>query len=214
MIDLLDILSSRKVVAVLRAPDASQFVPVARVLYDAGFRCIEFTLTTHGAIDALGEVRRALPDDVLLGIGTVRTLQQVDDALKGEADFLVSQTFNPEVIDAAQRRGVPFIPGTLTPTEVVRAWEHGVPAVKVSPIGPVGGPEYLTELIAPMPEVPVMPTGGVTIDNGAEYLRRGAVAVGISRSLTGDALTPGGDLDALAQRAHTAVSGVAALTAA
>jgi 2-dehydro-3-deoxyphosphogluconate aldolase/(4S)-4-hydroxy-2-oxoglutarate aldolase len=69
-------------------------------------------------------------------------------------------------------------------------------------------------LIAPMPEVPVMPTGGVTIDNGAEYLGRGAVAVGISRSLTGDALTPGGDLDALAQRANTAVSGVAALTAA
>ncbi|MBL8925147.1 MAG: bifunctional 4-hydroxy-2-oxoglutarate aldolase/2-dehydro-3-deoxy-phosphogluconate aldolase [Pseudonocardia sp.] len=214
MIDLLDILSSRKVVAVLRAPDAGRFVPVARVLYDAGFRCIEFTLTTRGAIDALCDVRRALPDDVLLGIGTVRTLQQVEEALEGEADFLVSQTFNPEVIDAAQRSGVPFIPGALTPTEVLRAWEHGVPAVKVSPIGPVGGPEYLTELTAPMPEVPVMPTGGVTVDNGAEYLRRGAVAVGISRSLTGDALTPGGDLDALAQRARTAVSGVAALAAA
>jgi 2-dehydro-3-deoxyphosphogluconate aldolase/(4S)-4-hydroxy-2-oxoglutarate aldolase len=213
VIDLLDILKSRKLVAVLRAPDASQFVAVSRVLYEAGIRCIEFTLTTRGATDAVRDARKALPDDALFGAGTVRTLQQVDDAVAAGADFLVSQIFDPEVVDAAQRRGVPFVPGTLTPTEVVRAWEHGVPAVKVSPIGPVGGPEYLTELIAPMPEVPVMPTGGVTVDNGAEYLRRGAVAVGISRSLTGDALVPGGDLDALAERARRAVATVAALAA-
>ena len=214
MIDLLDILSSRKLVAVLRAPDASQFVAVSHVLYEAGFRCLEFTLTTQGAVDALRDARKELPDDVVLGIGTVRTVAQVDAALEAGADFLVSQTFNPTVVDSAQHRGVPFIPGTLTPNEVVQAWEHGVPAVKVSPIGPVGGPEYLTELAAPLPEIPIMPTGGVTVETGPEYLRRGAVAVGISRSLTGDALTPGGDLDALAERARAAVAGVAALAAA
>lgn len=213
MIDLHDALRSRKLVAVLRAPDANRFVAVSNVLYDAGFRCLEFTLTTDGALDALRNARKALPDDVLLGIGTVRTLAQVDAALEAGADFLVSQTFNAAVVDSAQSRGVPFIPGTLTPNEVVAAWEHGVPAVKVSPIGPVGGPEYLTELAAPLPEVPIMPTGGVTVDNGPEYLRRGAIAVGISRSLTGDALVPGGDLDALAERARTAVAGVAATAA-
>lgn len=214
MIDLLDILSSRKLVAVMRAPDASQFVAVSHVLYEAGFRCLEFTLTTQGAVDALRDARKELPDDVVLGIGTVRTVAQVDAALEAGADFLVSQTFNPTVVDSAQHCGVPFIPGTLTPNEVVQAWEHGVPAVKVSPIGPVGGPEYLTELAAPLPEIPIMPTGGVTVETGPEYLRRGAVAVGISRSLTGDALTPGGDLDALAERARAAVAGVAALAAA
>ncbi len=209
MIDLLDILRSRKVVAVMRAPDASQFVTASHVLYEAGIRCLEFTLTSEGALDVLRDARKALPDDMVIGIGTVRTLQQVDHAVEAGADFLVSQTFNPAVVDAAQRRGVPFVPGTLTPNEVVRAWEHGVAAVKVSPIGPVGGPEYLTELAAPMPEIPIMPTGGVTVATGPEYLRRGAVAVGISRDLTRDVLAPGGDLDALAERARAAVAGAA-----
>jgi 2-dehydro-3-deoxyphosphogluconate aldolase / (4S)-4-hydroxy-2-oxoglutarate aldolase len=210
MIDLLATLRDRKLVAVLRAADADRFVTAAHVLYDAGFRCVEFTLTSRGALDALRDARKALPDDVLIGIGTVRTVAQVEDAVEAGADFLVSQIFSAEVVDAAQQRGVPFVPGTLTPTEVVRAWEHGVPAVKVSPVGPLGGPEYLTELIAPMPEVPVMPTGGVTVELAPEYLRRGAVAVGISRSLTGDALAAGGDLDALAERARAAVAGAAA----
>ena len=112
MIDLLDILSTRKLVAVMRAPDASQFVAVSHVLYEAGFRCLEFTLTTQGAVDALRDARKELPDDVVLGIGTVRTVAQVDAALEAGADFLVSQTFNPTVVDSAQHRGVPFIPGT------------------------------------------------------------------------------------------------------
>jgi 2-dehydro-3-deoxyphosphogluconate aldolase/(4S)-4-hydroxy-2-oxoglutarate aldolase len=214
MIDLLDVLSSRKLVCVMRAPDASQFVAASQVLYEAGFRCLEFTLTSEGALDALHDARKALPGDVAIGIGTVRTLQHVDAAVEAGADFLVSQTFNPDVVDAAQNRGVPFVPGTLTPSEVVRAWEHGVPAIKVSPIGPVGGPGYLTELAAPMPEIPIMPTGGVTVATGPEYLRRGAIAVGISRDLTRDALTPGGDLDALAERARAAVAGAVGLAVA
>ncbi len=208
MIDLLDILRSRRVVAVLRAPDAYQFLAASQALYDAGITCLEFTLTTHGALDALRNARKALPDDALLGVGTVRTLQHVHESIDAGADFLVNQAFKPELVDEAQNRDVPFVPGTLTPIEVVRAWEHGVPAVKVSPIGPVGGLDYLSELRGPLPEIPIMPTGGVTREAAPEYLRGGAVAVGLSRDLLLDALQPGGDLEALADRARAVLAAV------
>jgi 2-dehydro-3-deoxyphosphogluconate aldolase/(4S)-4-hydroxy-2-oxoglutarate aldolase len=209
MIDLLDILRSRRVVAVLRAPDADRFLPASQALYDAGITCLEFTLTTHGALDALRDARKALPGDALLGVGTVRTLRHVNESIEAGADFLVNQAFKPELVDAAHERDVPFVPGTLTPTEVVRAWEHGVPAVKVSPIGPVGGLDYLSELRGPLPEIPLLPTGGVTREAAPEYLRRGAVAVGLSRDLLLDALQPGGDLDALAARGRAVVAALA-----
>ena len=211
MIDLLEILRARRVVAILRAPDADRFLPAAQTLYDAGITCLEFTLTTRGALDALRDARKALPDDALLGVGTVRTLQHVDESIEAGADFLVNQTFKPELVDAGQRRGLPFVPGALTPIEVVRAWEHGVPAVKVSPIGPVGGVDYLSELRAPLPDIPLLPTGGVTRESAPEYLRAGAVAVGLSRDLMLDALEPGGDLDALAERGRAAVASLSQL---
>ena len=206
MIDLLDVLRSRRVVGILRAVDSDRFVSASQVLYGAGITCLEFTLTTRGALDALRDARKALPGDALLGVGTVRTLQHIDDSIEAGADFLVNQTFKPELVDAAQGRGVPFVPGALTPIEVVRAWEHGVPAVKVSPIGPVGGVEYLSELRAPLPDIPLLPTGGVTLEAAAEYLRGGAVAVGLSRALVRDALEPGGDLDGLADRGRAAIA--------
>ena len=211
MIDLLDIFRSRRLVAVLRATDADRFVAAAQVLHKAGITCLEFTLTTEGAFDALRDARKALPDDTLLGVGTVRTMQHVDDAIAAGADFLVSQTFKPTLVDAAHGRDVPFMPGTLTPTEIVAAWEHGVPAVKISPVGPVGGLEYLSEVLAPLPDVPVVPSGGVTLEAAPEYLRRGAVAVGLSRALLLDALGPDGDLDALAERTRAVVASVAAV---
>lgn len=210
MIDLLEIFRSRRLVAVLRAPDADRFVPAAKVLYEAGITCLEFTLTTRGALDAIRDARKALPGDALVGAGTVRTAQHVDDAIDAGAGFLVSQTFKPDLVDAAHRRDVPFMPGTLTPTEILAAWEHGVPAVKISPVGPVGALEYLSEVLAPLPDVPVVPSGGVTLEAAADYLRRGAAAVGVSRALVLDALAPGGDLDALAERTRTVVASVAA----
>ena len=115
--------------------------------------------------------------------------------------------FLPELVAAASTHQIPYVPGTLTPTEVVSAWNTGVPAVKVSPIGPVGGVTYLNELLAPMPDVAIMPTGGVTLEAASEYLDAGAVAVGVSGALFQDALL-GGDLDALKRRAEQLISSV------
>ncbi len=210
MIDLLDVLRTRRLVAVMRAPRADRFVEVSQILVDAGITTLEFTLTTQGALEALRDARKVLPDDVMLGVGTVRTLQDVDDAVDAGADFIVNQAFKPELVDAATRRDVPFVPGTLTPIEIVRAWDHGVPAIKVSPIGPLGGVDYLAELRGPLPEIPLMPTGGVTLEAAPDYLRGGAVAIGLSRALMLDVLE-GGDLDAFAGRARAAVESCAGL---
>ena len=154
----------------LRAPTAKHFVAACEVLRDAGITCFEFTLTTEGAVEALVEARAALPDAVV-GLGTVRTPQHLEAAAEVGAAFAVSQVFLPELVAAASTHQIPYVPGTLTPTEVASAWNTGVPAVKVSPIGPVGGVTYLTELLAPMPDVAIMPTGGVTLEAAARVPR-------------------------------------------
>ncbi len=201
-------IAPRPVVAILRAATADRFVAASEVLYAAGFRCLEFTLTSQGALSALASVRGAFPDDLVLGVGTVRTVRHVHQAADAGADFLVSQVFDPTVVAAGHERSMPFFPGALTPTEIVRAWESGVPAVKVSPIGPVGGLEYFDQLRAPLPDVPLMPTGGVQLDEVNAYLKRGAVAVGLSGPLMGDALDDDGDLAALDQTARGVIEAV------
>jgi 2-dehydro-3-deoxyphosphogluconate aldolase/(4S)-4-hydroxy-2-oxoglutarate aldolase len=140
----------------------------------------------------------------VLGIGTVRSTDDLQAAADAGADFAVSQFFQPELVAAAEELGLCYIPGALTPTEIVAAWDSGAPTVKVSPIGPLGGPAYLRELRGPLPEVALMPTGGVSLEDASEHLRLGAVAVGVSGHLFGDALL-GGDLDALRQRGERLV---------
>jgi 2-dehydro-3-deoxyphosphogluconate aldolase/(4S)-4-hydroxy-2-oxoglutarate aldolase len=202
-------LPPRAVVAVFRAPTAQHFLPASEVLWDAGIRCFEYTLTTDGALDALVELRSLLPE-ALVGVGTVRTVDHLRAAQEAGAEFAVSQIFLPELAAMAREQQIPFIPGALTPTEVVTAWNAGVPAVKVSPIGPLGGVTYLNELWGPLPDVAIMPTGGVTVDAAARYLDAGAVAVGVSGAVLGDALL-GGDLAALAARAQQLMASVSPL---
>ena len=199
-------LPPRALVAVLRAPTAEHFVSASKVLRDAGITCFEYTLTSEGALDALVEARRILPD-AIVGVGTVRTTEHLGAATEAGAVFAVSQFFLPELVAAATEYQIPYVPGTLTPTEVICAWNTGVPAVKVSPIGPLGGVTYLHELRGPMPDVAIMPTGGVTLEAAVEYLDAGAVAVGVSGALLEDALL-GGDLAALKARAQQLVSSV------
>jgi 2-dehydro-3-deoxyphosphogluconate aldolase/(4S)-4-hydroxy-2-oxoglutarate aldolase len=193
-------------VAVFRAPTAEHFVPASEVLWEAGVRCFEYTLTTDGALDALVQLRKVLPE-AIVGVGTVRTVDHLRAACDAGAEFAVSQVFISELVTAAQQQQIPFIPGALTPTEVVTAWNAGVPAVKVSPIGPLGGVTYLKELRGPLPDVAMMPTGGVTLEAAAHYLDAGAVAVGVSTALLQDVLL-GGDLAALSARAERLMSSV------
>lgn len=209
MTGAVELLRKNPVVAVLRAPDASRFLDASHVLYEAGLRCLEFTMTTDGVLDALAEARKALPDDTVLGVGTVRTSEHVHQAAGYGADFLVSQLFPRDAFTTAQRLGVPFVPGALTPTEIAAAFDAGAEVVKVSPVVSVGGVGYVDELRGPLPDVPVLVTGGVELDEPPRYLESGAAGVGLSRTLFLDSLVNGDDLDGLGRRARRVVESVA-----
>jgi len=202
----LDRLAAVPVVAILRAADAGRFVQVGQVLYEAGVRAVEVTLTSTGALEAFGRLREELPGDALLGVGTVRSVADAEAAVGAGAAYLVAPDFRPEVVAWAVGRGVPAVPGALTPTEIAAAWAAGATAVKLFPVSAAGGPAYLKAVRAPLPEVPLVPTGGVGLGDIGAYLAAGAAAVGIGGPLLGDAGDPGGDLDALAGRARRAVA--------
>jgi 2-dehydro-3-deoxyphosphogluconate aldolase / (4S)-4-hydroxy-2-oxoglutarate aldolase len=199
----LERLVRERVIAVLRAGDARRFVAVSRVLYEAGLRAIEITLTTAGAVDALGEVRAALPDDAWIGAGTVMSAADVKGVSSAGAAFAVSPVLDDGALAAANRLGLPFLPGALTPTEIVTAWRSGCAAVKVSPVSCVGGVDYVRQVGAFLPGIPLVPTGGIPPADVADHLAAGAVAVGLGGPLVGDALRPGGDLEALSARVQT-----------
>ena len=202
----LDGVGAVPVVAILRAGDAGRFLEVGRVLYEGGVRAVEVTLTSRGALEAFGRLREELPGDALLGVGTVRSVGDAERAVVAGATYLVAPDFRAEVVAWAAGRDVPVVPGALTPTEVAAAWAAGATAVKVFPVSAVGGPAYVKAIRAPLPEVPLVPTGGVGIDDLGAYLAAGAVAVGVGSPLLGDAGDPGGDLEALAGRARRAVA--------
>ena len=189
-------------VAILRAPTADAFAAVSDVLVTAGITALEVTLTSHGAIEAIAGLRRMLPDTVAVGAGTVLTPDDAKAAIDAGAHFLVSP-----VGDGLAGQPVPCYPGAYTPTEIFAAYRSGAPIVKLFPAGGLG-PRYIRDLHGPLPDVRIMPTGGVGLDDVTTWLGAGAVAVGLGGPLLGDAAT-GGSLTALADRARRAVDAVA-----
>jgi 2-dehydro-3-deoxyphosphogluconate aldolase / (4S)-4-hydroxy-2-oxoglutarate aldolase len=192
------------IVAILRAPTADYFAAVADVLADNGITAIEVTLTSAGALEALAGLRRQLPSSVAVGAGTVLTADDAKAAVDAGAEFLISPVFDADLVRAS---AVPFYPGTSTPTEMYAAHRAGAQLVKVFPAAGLG-PQWLRNVRAPLPQINVMPTGGVKIEDIADWLFAGARAVGLGSPLVGDAVT-GGSLHSLAARARHAVSAVA-----
>ena len=192
------------VVAVLRAASADGFAAVADVLVGNGITAIEVTLTSRGAIDALGGLRRQLPPSAVIGAGSVLTPDQAKAAVDAGAAFLVSPVIDPVM---AQDFGVPFYPGGLTASEIHRASQTGAPLVKLFPASAVG-PGYLKDLHGPLPGIRIMPTGGIGIDDISGWLAAGASAVGLGGPLLGDAAS-GGSLTDLGVRARRAADAVA-----
>jgi 2-dehydro-3-deoxyphosphogluconate aldolase/(4S)-4-hydroxy-2-oxoglutarate aldolase len=196
------------VVAILRGRSAEHLDAVLDVLVDAGIRSLEITMTTP---DALLAVRRAVirfGASATIGAGTVRTVADVSAAVDAGAAFLVSPHTDPLLAARARELGVAYLPGAFTPTEIVAAMTAGATAVKLFPAR-LGGPRYLRDIREPLPDVPIVPTGGVSAENAAEWFAAGAVAVGAGGSLTGDALD-GGDLGALRERARALVAAATA----
>jgi 2-dehydro-3-deoxyphosphogluconate aldolase / (4S)-4-hydroxy-2-oxoglutarate aldolase len=192
------------IVAILRSKTADGFAAVADVLVGAGVTALEVTLTSEGSIDALAGLRRQLPDSVTIGAGTVLTADEAKASIDAGAEFLVSPVLDTELVAASN---VPFYPGVFTPTEIHAAMRAGARVVKVFPAGGLG-PGYLRDIRGPLPAARIMPTGGIKIEDVADWLTAGAVAVGLGSPLIGDAAT-GGDLKKLAERARQAVNAVA-----
>ncbi len=170
------------VVAIVRVPEGGALVEVSRALVDGGVTVIEITLTVPDCLDALRAVRQALGDRVLLGAGTVLDAETARTALLAGAEYIVSPTLNRDVIRVCRRYGKLAMPGAFTPTEILAAWEEGADVVKVFPAG-VLGPAFLKAVRAPLPQVRLMPTGGVDLTNAAAYLRAGACCLGVGSQL-------------------------------
>jgi 2-dehydro-3-deoxyphosphogluconate aldolase/(4S)-4-hydroxy-2-oxoglutarate aldolase len=196
-----------RIIAVLRAPDGRHLVDVALALQDEGVVCIEVTLTTSGALDAIRTLRSKLDASSALGAGSILSVADLEAAHAAGAAYTLSPSVQLDVLARARELGVPHIPGAATPTEVVTAWRAGAAAVKVFPAAQLGGPPYLKALRGPLPGIDLIPTGGVGADDVPSYLQAGAVAVGVGGPLIGDALLNGCD-DAFRRRVRQFVRGI------
>jgi 2-dehydro-3-deoxyphosphogluconate aldolase/(4S)-4-hydroxy-2-oxoglutarate aldolase len=165
------------VVPVIRVSSAVEALEVARAIHEGGISVIEVTMTVPGAMDVIKEVSQKFRKEVLLGAGTVLDPETARAALLNGARFLVTPTLNLEVIKMSNRYSAVIIPGALTPTEILAAWEAGADLVKVFPIAQVGGPSYIRAIQGPLPQIPLVPTGGVNLQNAGEFIKAGAAAI-------------------------------------
>jgi len=170
------------IVAIVRSPDSGQLTEVARALCEGGVNVLEITLTVPDALEVIRNVRAALGDRVLLGAGTVLDTETARAAILAGAEFVVSPTVNLDVIQLCRRYDKLVMPGAFTPTEILTAWQAGADIVKVFPAD-VGGPAYLKAIRAPLPQVRLMPTGGVDLQTAAEFLKAGACCLGVGSQL-------------------------------
>lgn len=179
---LLDELGEERLMPIVRSASAELASLISRTLIGRGYTILEISLTTPGALDVIRELSEANPD-VRVGAGTVLSADQARDAHGAGAKFIVTPGLAPS-IEAAAEIDLPALVGALTPSEIIAAVDRGASAVKLFP-AELGGPAYFSALRAPLPDVPLIPVGGVTVETGAEYLRRGALGLGLGSPLIG-----------------------------
>jgi 2-dehydro-3-deoxyphosphogluconate aldolase / (4S)-4-hydroxy-2-oxoglutarate aldolase len=186
------------IVPIVRAPSAEVATSAARAILAAGIDVLEITMTVPNATQLMRDLRKEVGSDVLLGAGTVLNAQTARDCIAAGAEFIVAPGFDIETLKAAHALDKPCMPGVLTPTEVITAWTAGADVVKIFPCSAVGGASYLKALKAPLPEVKMMPTGGVDVSTAAGFIKAGAVALGVGAAVV--------DLDLLAKEGPAAVT--------
>jgi 2-dehydro-3-deoxyphosphogluconate aldolase / (4S)-4-hydroxy-2-oxoglutarate aldolase len=196
------------VVAVIRMKDPAKLHAVFDALAAGGVKAIEVTMTVPGAVNLIGQLAKSLPAGIVLGAGTVVDAATAHAVIDAGARFIVSPVFRREVIAVCLERGIVAAPGCFSPTEILDAHEMGADVVKVFPATALG-PQYIKDLRAPMPQLRLMPTGGVTLDNAGDWIRAGAVAVGVGSALVDTKAIDEGRLDVIAANARRIVASVA-----
>jgi len=170
-------------IPVVRAQSAEQAMRAVNAIKAGGVDIVEVTMTVPGAVDLIRRLAGSFSDEVLVGAGTVLTPQVASECIDAGARFIVSPALNLETISLCRAREVAVLPGALTPTEVLQAWTAGADAVKVFPAGAVGGASYLKSLKAPLPQIELVPTGGVSLKTAADFIKAGAMALGVGTDL-------------------------------
>lgn len=197
------------VIAVIRADSGGQLVNVCRALSRGGVKACEITMTTPGALEAIAAASRELGKDALVGAGSVLDAETARAAILAGAKFIFSPILNIDVIEMAHRYDCVAVPGAMTPTEILAAWSAGADVVKVFPANHCG-PQYLRDVHGPMPQVKLTPTGGVDLTTAADWIKAGAVAIGVGSSLVKKDLLAAGAWDELSALAKKYVDIVAA----
>lgn len=180
--DIVRAIEAAGVVAVIRLSDASQLRATVDALAAGGVKAIEVTMTVPGAVGLIAELSVASPSGVIVGAGTVLDAATAEEVILAGARFVVGPVFRPGVIEVCHRHGIAAMPGCFTPTEILDAWQAGADIVKVFPATALG-PAFFRDMQGPLPQVRMMPTGGVTRDNAGDWIRAGAVAIGVGTAL-------------------------------
>lgn len=202
-----DRIIQQKIIAIVRMPQYDQAVAVAQALVAGGIDVLEFTLTGSGALEAISATRAALGAQALVGVGSVLHPEQATDAIASGAQFVVTPALRTAVIATCVNRDVPIACGAFTPTELLAAHEAGAPFVKLFPAR-MGGPNYVKDILAPLPFLKIVPTGGVSADNAQAYLAAGAVALGIGGNLIAADAVAAGDFARITAAARATVAAV------
>ena len=187
-------------IPVVRTAEPEQAIRVADALQKGGAPLLEITMTVPGALSVLEELSRTLSGDIILGAGTILDGETARMAILAGAEYIVAPTLSKSTIEMCNRYSKAVIPGALTPTEILSAWEMGADFVKVFPADGVGGPDYIKAVKAPLPQIDLIPTGGVDIKTAPEFIKAGATAVGAGSSLVDKKLIKEENYSALAQR--------------
>jgi 2-dehydro-3-deoxyphosphogluconate aldolase/(4S)-4-hydroxy-2-oxoglutarate aldolase len=189
-------------IPVLRARSATEALQLADAIAAGGVPVLEITMTVPGALEVIRQIAEHSGDRILVGAGTVMDPETARACMLAGARFIVSPSLNLKTIETCRLRGIAVFPGALTPTEVVSAWDAGADAVKVFPCSAVGGAKYLKALKAPLPQIELIPTGGVSLATAAEFLAAGAFALGVGGDLVDNAALARGEPEVITRNAE------------
>lgn len=194
------------IVPVVRASSVEKAMAAAEAVAAGGIPIVEITMTVPGAIELIAELSKTAGNRLLIGAGTILDAATAQQCLKAGAQFLVSPGFDLGTVKAANEAGVLIMAGALTPTEVITAWKAGSDFIKVYPASAVGGPSYIKALKAPLPQIPLVPTGGVNLDTAKAFLDAGSAALGIGGELVSAAALKSGETSIITELARRYVA--------
>ena len=203
----LNLIRETGVIAIMRAASSEQLIAAADAIKAGGVRAIEVTMTTPGALNVIEQAADKYGDEVLFGAGSVLDAETARAAILAGAGFVVAPTLDLGTIALCSRYGIPVVPGCYTPTAMLAAWQAGADMVKLFPAS-VGGPALVKAIRAPLPQLEIVPVGGVNLDTAADFIRSGSAALGVGSSLVNQKLLDAGDMAELTRRAQAFIEQV------